>query len=89
MDSDAGYIQKPRTGLAVISIPSRSNELQNPRSKGERLMKEMENMEEAKDKFFQMIDEVKQKPERIDYDAMWGVSGYYNDNDGNDIRDRD
>ena len=51
--------------------------------------KEMENMEEAKDKFFQMIDEVKQKPERIDYDAMWGVSGYYNDNDGNDIRDRD
>jgi len=52
-------------------------------------MEEMENMEEAKDKFFQMIDEVKQKPERIDYDAMWGVSGYYNDNDGNDIRDRD
>ena len=23
------------------------------------------------------------------YDEMWGVSGYYNDNDGNDIRDRD
>ena len=23
------------------------------------------------------------------YDKMWGVSGYYNDNDGNDIRDRD
>ena len=52
-------------------------------------MKEMENMEEAKDKFFQMIDEVKQQPERIDYDAMWGVSGYYNDDEGNDIRDRD
>ena len=24
-----------------------------------------------------------------DYDQQWGVSGYYNDNDGNDIRDRD
>tara|TARA_Y100000592_G_C5473801_1_gene321051 strand:- start:3222 stop:3494 length:273 start_codon:yes stop_codon:yes gene_type:complete len=24
-----------------------------------------------------------------DYDTMWGVSGYYLDNDGNDIRDRD
>ena len=24
-----------------------------------------------------------------DYDAMWGVQGYYLDNDGNDIRDRD
>lgn len=23
------------------------------------------------------------------YDEMWGVSGYYLDNDGNDIRDRD
>ena len=23
------------------------------------------------------------------YDKQWGVSGYYNDNDGNDIRDRD
>ena len=23
------------------------------------------------------------------YDTMWGVSGYYLDNDGNDIRDRD
>ena len=23
------------------------------------------------------------------YDEMWGVSGYYNDNDGFDIRDRD
>ena len=23
------------------------------------------------------------------YDEMWGVSGYYYDNDGNDIRDRD
>ena len=23
------------------------------------------------------------------YDEMWGVSGYYNDNDVNDIRDRD
>lgn len=23
------------------------------------------------------------------YDKMWNVSGYYNDNDGNDIRDRD
>jgi len=30
-----------------------------------------------------------QQPERIDYDAMWGVSGYYNDDEGNDIRDRD
>jgi len=27
--------------------------------------------------------------EVYDYDSMWGVSGYYNDNDGNDIRDRD
>ena len=27
--------------------------------------------------------------EVYDYDGMWGVSGYYNDNDGNDIRDRD
>lgn len=26
---------------------------------------------------------------RTNYDAMWNVSGYYNDNDGNDIRDRD
>jgi len=23
------------------------------------------------------------------YDEMWSVSGYYLDNDGNDIRDRD
>ena len=23
------------------------------------------------------------------YDKQWNVSGYYNDNDGNDIRDRD
>ncbi len=23
------------------------------------------------------------------YDKQWGVSGYYLDNDGNDIRDRD
>ena len=27
--------------------------------------------------------------EVYDYDGMWGVSGYYNDNDWNDIRDRD
>lgn len=27
--------------------------------------------------------------EVYDYDSMWGVSGYYNDNNGNDIRDRD
>ncbi len=27
--------------------------------------------------------------EAYDYDSMWGVSGYYNDNNGNDIRDRD
>ena len=24
-----------------------------------------------------------------DYDAYWGVTGYYEDSDGNDIRDRD
>ena len=23
------------------------------------------------------------------YDAQWNVSGYYNDDEGNDIRDRD
>jgi len=23
------------------------------------------------------------------YDKQWGVSGYYNDDEGNDIRDRD
>ncbi len=27
--------------------------------------------------------------EVYDYDGMWAVSGYYLDNDGNDIRDRD
>ena len=26
---------------------------------------------------------------KSNYDKMWNVSGYYNDNDGNDIRDRD
>ena len=25
----------------------------------------------------------------INYDNLWNVQGYYNDNDGNDIRDRD
>ena len=24
-----------------------------------------------------------------DYDQLWGVKGYYEDDDGNDIRDRD
>ena len=28
-------------------------------------------------------------PEVPNYDEMWSVSGYYLDNDGNDIRDRD
>ena len=26
---------------------------------------------------------------KVNYDKMWNVEGYYNDNDGNDIRDRD
>ena len=26
---------------------------------------------------------------KVNYDKMWNASGYYNDNDGNDIRDRD
>ena len=31
-----------------------------------------------------------QQPERVrDYDDLWGVSGYYLDDEGNDIRDRD
>ena len=31
-----------------------------------------------------------QQLERVrDYDAYWGVTGYYEDSDGNDIRDRD
>ena len=25
----------------------------------------------------------------INYDNLWNVQGYYNDNEGNDIRDRD
>ena len=26
---------------------------------------------------------------RTNYDKLWNVSGYYNDDEGNDIRDRD
>ena len=26
---------------------------------------------------------------KVNFDKMWNVEGYYNDNDGNDIRDRD
>ena len=26
---------------------------------------------------------------KVNYDKMWNVEGYYNDDDGNDIRDRD
>ena len=26
---------------------------------------------------------------KVNYDKMWNVSGYYNDDEGNDIRDRD
>ena len=26
---------------------------------------------------------------KVNFDKMWNVSGYYNDNNGNDIRDRD
>ena len=26
---------------------------------------------------------------KVNYDKMWNVEGYYNDNDGFDIRDRD
>ena len=26
---------------------------------------------------------------KVNYDKMWNVSGYYNDENGNDIRDRD
>ena len=26
---------------------------------------------------------------KSDYDKQWNVSGYYNDDEGNDIRDRD
>jgi len=29
------------------------------------------------------------KPQTRNYDAMWGVSGYYSDDNGIDIRDRD
>ncbi len=47
-----------------------------------------------------IIDHMKDKEENnlppaelqaisTDYDTIWGVSGYYLDNDGNDIRDRD
>tara|TARA_B100000700_G_C14749935_1_gene717042 strand:- start:596 stop:733 length:138 start_codon:yes stop_codon:yes gene_type:complete len=45
-------------------------------------MKVMKDKQETK-------NEQPQQPERIDYDKQWNVSGYYNDNDGNDIRDRD
>ena len=26
---------------------------------------------------------------KVNYDKMWNVEGYYNDDEGNDIRDRD
>ena len=29
------------------------------------------------------------KAEPVNYDKLWNVQGYYNDNDGFDIRDRD
>jgi len=29
------------------------------------------------------------KPEPVNYDRLWNVQGYYNDNEGNDIRCRD
>lgn len=29
------------------------------------------------------------RKKRVDYDKQWNVSGYYDDNDGNDVRDRD
>ena len=31
----------------------------------------------------------KAQPEPVNYDKQWDVSGYYKDNDGRDIRDRD
>jgi len=33
--------------------------------------------------------DINKKPTRPNYDEMWNVSGYYNDDEGNDIRDRD
>ena len=62
---------------------------------------EMKNMKEAFEEFSTLCDnvtkscgeframDINKKPTRTDYDEMWNVSGYYNDNDGNDIRDRD
>jgi len=26
---------------------------------------------------------------KVDYDKLWNLQGYYNDDEGNDIRDRD
>ena len=43
--------------------------------------------QELKDTHNRMMSDL-YKP-RGRYDSMWNVSGYYNDNDGHDIRDRD
>ena len=66
-----------------------------------KMNEEMKNMKEAFEEFSTLCDnvtkscneframDINKKPTRTNYDEMWGVSGYYNDNDGNDIRDRD
>jgi len=45
-----------------------------------------DNKEKANDSFRDMMPT---SQEVYDYDSTWGVSGYYLDNDGFDIRDRD
>jgi len=50
-------------------------------------------MDDMKDNKENNNEQLPEPPKEIwvapNYDTMWGVSGYYLDNDGNDIRDRD
>jgi hypothetical protein len=49
-----------------------------------------DNKEQQKPEVQESTQNIEGQPQRVkDYDAYWGVTGYYLDSEGFDIRDRD
>ena len=49
-----------------------------------------DNKEQQKPEVQESTQNIEGEPQRVkDYDAYWGVTGYYLDSEGYDIRDRD